>query len=87
MGICKVIQNCIRIHHNFVFFSILLCQNTVHNSDVPPFPINNASLKIYTVIDLIDISAVDEHNFFYTMALQMTLSWPDYRLSLIGNDK
>ena len=40
---------------------------------------------IDTVIDLIDVSAVDENNFYYTMALQMTLSWPDDRLSIVGN--
>ena len=40
---------------------------------------------IDTTIDLIDISAVDEHNFYYTMALQMTLSWADDRLSILGN--
>ena len=32
-----------------------VCQKILHNSDVPPFPINNSSLKIQTVIDLIDI--------------------------------
>ena len=68
-----------------MFFRISLCQKIEHNSDVPPFPPNNESLMIDTTIDLIDISAVDEHNFYYTMALQMTLSWADDRLSILGN--
>ena len=71
-------------HRAFFSKRISLCQKIEHNSDVPPFPPNNESLMIDTAIDLIDISAVDENNFYYTMALQMTLSWNDDRLSIIG---
>ena len=71
---------------DYVFFKRLsVCQKIEHSADTPPFPTNNETLMIDTVIDLIDVSAVDENNFYYTMALQMTLSWPDDRLSIVGN--
>jgi len=43
-------------------------------------------LEITSHIDLIDINAIDEDKFFFSISIQLHISWIDYRLAIIGAD-
>ena len=43
-------------------------------------------LEITSRIDLIDINAIDEDKFFFSISIHLHISWIDYRLAIIGAD-
>ena len=44
------------------------------------------TLEISSHIDLIDINAIDETKFYFSISIHLHLSWIDYRLGIIGTD-
>ena len=55
-------------------------------------PPNNASdgsdapLQIHTYVQVVDVREVNEHKFYFTLALQMDTSWVDPRLRVLRRD-
>lgn len=37
-------------------------------------------LLVHTYVQVVDVREVNEHKFFFTLALQMDTSWVDHRL-------